>query len=36
MQSINLMETYAYGKSRDLVSDKEEIKCNNIKKWQKK
>ena len=33
MQSINLMETYAYGKSRDLVSDKEEIKCNNIKKW---
>ena len=33
MQSINLMETYAYGKSKDLVSDKEEIKCNNIKKW---
>ena len=36
MQSINLIETYAYGKSKYLVSDKEEIKCNNMKKWQKK
>ena len=30
MQSIDLMETYAYGTSKDLVRDKEEIKCNNI------
>ena len=31
------MDTYAYGRSKGLVSDKEEIKCNNIvkpyKKW---
>ena len=37
MQSIDLIETYAYGTTKDLVSDKEEIKCNNIikryKKW---
>ena len=25
MQSINLIETYAYGTSKDLVSEKEEI-----------
>ena len=30
MQSIDLIETYAYGTSKDLVSEKEEIKCNNI------
>ena len=30
MQSIDSIETYAYGTSNDLVSDKEEIKCNNI------
>ena len=30
MQSIDLIETYAYGTSKDLISDKEEIKCNNI------
>ena len=30
MQSINLIEIYAYGTSKDLVSDKKEIKCNNI------
>ena len=36
MQSINLMETYAYGTSKDLVSEKEEIKCNNIIKQYKK
>ena len=30
MQSIDLIETYPYGTSKDLVSDKEEIKCNNI------
>ena len=33
MQSI---ETYAYGTSKDLVSDEEEIKCNNIIKRYKK
>ena len=30
MQSIDSIETYAYGTRKDLVSDKEEIKCNNI------
>ena len=30
MQSIDLMETYAYGTRKDLVNEKEEIKCNNI------
>ena len=30
MQSIDSMETYAYGMSKYLVSEKEEIKCNNI------
>ena len=37
MQSIDSIETYAYRTSKDLVSEKEEIKCNNIinryKKW---
>ena len=37
MQSINSIKTFAYGTSKDLVSDKEEFKCNNIikryKKW---
>ena len=37
MQSIDLIEYYEYGTSKDLVSEKEEIKCNNIikkyKKW---
>ena len=32
MQSIDSIETYAYGTSKDLVSHKEEIKCNNILK----
>ena len=36
MQSIDSMETYAYKTSTDLVSDKEEIKCNNIIKQYKK
>ena len=31
MQSIDLLETYAYGTSKDLVSEKEEIKFNIIK-----
>ena len=30
IQSIDLIDTYAYGISKDLVSDKEEIKCSNI------
>ena len=32
MQSIDSIETYAYGTSKDLVSEKEDIKCNSIKK----
>ena len=32
MHSIDLIETYAYGTSKDLVSKKEQIKCNNILK----
>ena len=32
MQTIDLIETYPYGKSKDLVSKKEQIECNNIKK----
>ena len=32
MQSIDSIETNAYGTSKDLVSEKEEIKCNNIRK----
>ena len=30
MQPIHSIETYAYGTSKDLVKEKEEIKCNNI------
>ena len=30
MQSIDSTETYEYGSSKDLASEKEEIKCNNI------
>ena len=36
MQSIDSIETYAYGTSQDLVSDKEKIKCSNIRKRYKK
>ena len=36
MQSIDWIETYAYGTSKDLVSDKEKIKYNNIIKRYKK
>ena len=36
MQAIDLIETYAYKTSKDLVGDKKEIKCNNIIKWYKK
>ena len=35
MQSIDSIEIYSYGKSKDLVSEKEEIKCNNIIKQYK-
>ena len=30
MYLIDSIETYAYGSSKDLVSEKQEIKCNNI------
>ena len=36
MQSIDLIETYAYQTSKDLVSEKENIKYNSIIKWYKK
>ena len=36
MQSIDSIETHAYSTSKDLVSDKEEIKCSNIIKQYKK
>ena len=36
MQSIDSIESYAYGTSTDLVSENEEIKCNNtIKRYEK-
>ena len=36
MKSIDLIETYAYGTSKEIVSEKKEIKCNNIIKQYKK
>ena len=36
MQSVDSIVRYAYGTSKDLVSEKEEIKCNNIIKQYKK
>ena len=30
MQSIDSIETYGYGTSKDLVSEKKEMKCSNI------
>ena len=34
MQSIDSIQTYAYGTSEDLANETEEIKCDNImKKW---
>ena len=30
MQPIDVIEIYAYGRSKDLVSEKDKIKCNNI------
>ena len=35
MQSIDSIETYAYGTSKDLVSEKEGIKRNDIKQQYK-
>ena len=32
MQSIDSIETYAYGTSKYLVCEQEEIKCNDISK----
>ena len=34
MLAIDSIETFAYGMSKDLVSEKEVSKCNNIIKWQ--
>ena len=36
MQSIDSVETYAYGMSEYLLSEKEEIKCSNMIKHYKK
>ena len=36
MQSIDLIETYVSGTSKDLVNKKREIKCSNIIKRYKK
>ena len=36
MQSIDSIETCAYETRKDLVSEKEKIKYNNIIKWYKK
>ena len=30
MQSIDSIETYPYGRSKDLASEEKETKCNNI------
>ena len=35
MQSIDSVETSAYGTSKDLVTEKEEIKCKNLIKRNK-
>ena len=36
MQPIDSVETHAYGTRKDLVSEKEEIKCSNkIKQYKK-
>ena len=35
MQPIDSIEKYAYGSSKDLGREKEEIKCNNIIKRHK-
>ena len=35
MQSIDSIETYAYGTSKDLICKKKEAKCNNVIKQNK-
>ena len=35
MQSIDSIETYAYGVNKDLLCKKEEVKCSNIIKQYK-
>ena len=35
INSIDSIETYAYGTSKDLISEKEDTKCNNITKQYK-
>ena len=35
MQSFDSIETYAYGTRKNLLSEKEEIECNNIIKHYK-
>ena len=35
MQSVDSIETYAYETIKDLVIEKEEVKCNNIMRWYK-
>ena len=35
IQSIDSIKTYTYGSSKDLLSEKEEIKCKNIKRYKK-
>ena len=36
MHSIDSIKTCEYGRNKDLVSQKEEIKCSNVIKWYKK
>ena len=36
MQSVDSIETYVYGRNKDLVCKREEIQCNNIIKQYKK
>ena len=36
MQSIHLIETYAYGMNKDLICKTEQTKCSNIIKQRKK
>ena len=36
MQSMDSIETYAYGMRKDLVNEKKEKKCNNVIKRYKK
>ena len=35
MQSTDSIEIYAHGSSKNLLNEKEEIKCINIIKWSK-